>query len=74
MPIALEVFIETVLISVQFDDQSSLETYEIHDISAQRLLAFEFEIGKPPAAQPFPENGLGLGAGFSKFSGEDFEF
>lgn len=43
MPVTLAVFFETVLISIQFNNQPAFEAGKINNVIAKLLLTLEFE-------------------------------
>jgi len=45
--------------AINFDDQFSVDRYEIHDVSIDRMLVAKFPARQPPIAQRLPKLGLG---------------
>jgi hypothetical protein len=70
LPVTLAVFVETVLIAVQFYNQPALETEKVHDVIADLLLTLKFETRKMPAAKAFPEDGFVFGRGLVELTGQ----
>jgi hypothetical protein len=51
----------TVLTAITFDDEFVFGAYEVSDIRADRLLAFEFQVHETACAQVIPEFQFGIG-------------
>jgi hypothetical protein len=64
-PLSIVFNLITMLSAVDLDDQVALETHEINNVWADRLLASELEAVQPAVTQSLPQSLLGIGYGIS---------
>jgi hypothetical protein len=69
--ISEHIFLQAMLVAIQFDYQLCLEADEIDDVGTYRLLAPEFCLRKSAVAERLPKLALDVGLIATQLAGED---